>query len=322
MKKISLLFVAILCVAFFTACGTDIKTTATSDGTETKIVKHMKGETEVPTNPIRIVDISGSAEELDILGISYIASANTSMFDGITIPEHLEEEFKEKNIEIVGNWSGMTDINIEKIVELEPDLIIMNAHSEKIYDQLNKIAPTLMLTDDYTYIKWRERFLELGEWFDKRETAENWLKDYDSKAEELSNQVKEVIGDETVAVLEKNTVYLGSYYIYGTAGPGGIAFTDLNLNHTAITPTDKWAEVIDLESLAKVDADHIIFTSNDGTLGELEENPVWNNLKAVKEGNVYLGTNELQYNMSYTSLGKSMYMEKLAKALINHTDID
>ena len=46
-------------------------------------------------------------------------------------------------IETVGNWSGMTDINIERIVELEPDLIIMNMYSEKIYDQLKDIAPTL-----------------------------------------------------------------------------------------------------------------------------------------------------------------------------------
>ena len=52
----------------------------------------------------------------------------------------------------------MTDINIERIVELEPDLIIMNMYSEKIYDQLKDIAPTIMLTDDYNYVKWRDRF--------------------------------------------------------------------------------------------------------------------------------------------------------------------
>ena len=29
-------------------------------------------------------------------------------------------------VEIVGNYSGMTDINVERIAELEPDLILMN----------------------------------------------------------------------------------------------------------------------------------------------------------------------------------------------------
>lgn len=80
--------------------------------------------------------------------------------------------------------------------------------------------------------------------------------------------------------------------------------------------------VVDLEYLAKVDADHIIFTSNDGTLGELADNPVWQNLKAVKNGNVYLGDNETQYNLSYTSQGKLIYMEMLADAIKEHRNIE
>lgn len=217
----------------------------------------------------------------------------------------------------------MTDINMERIAELKPDLIIMNAYSEKIYGQLKEIAPTVMLTDDYNYVKWRDRFLELGDWFDKRNIAEKWLADYDAKAEVLSKEIKEITGDETFAVLESNTVALGSYYIYGvTAGPGEIVFTDLKLNHTALTPTDKWADVVNLEYLSKMDADHIIFTSNDGTLGELANSPVWKNLKAVKNGNVYLGDNETQYNLAYTAQGKLIYMEMIANAIKEHKNIE
>jgi len=309
-------------MVFLSACGgTEEKESAQE--IEKKVVKHMKGETEIPVNPQRLIDLSGSAEELDILGIPYIACTQTSMYDGTTVPPHLKDSFDERGIETVGNWSGMTDINIERIVELKPDLIIMNMHSEKIYEQLKEIAPTIMLTDDYNYVKWRDRFVELGDWFDKRDIAEEWLTDYDQKAGELSEDILDVTGDETFAVLESNTVYLGSYYIYGvTAGPGEIIFTDLKLNRTDLTPTDKWADVVDLESLAKVDADHIIFTSDDGTLGELADSPVWQNLKAVKNGNVYLGDNETQYNLSYTAQGKLMYMEKLANAIKDHKNME
>lgn len=140
-----------------------------------------------------------------------------------------------------------------------------------------------MMNDDYNYVQWRSRFQDLGDWFNKRDTVDEWLAEYDATAAELSAQIQEVVGDETFAVLERNTVAFGSYYIYGvTAGPGEIIFSDLKLNHTEITPEDTWANVVDLESLATVDADHIIFTSDDGTLGELEDNPVWQNLKAVK----------------------------------------
>lgn len=324
MRKSKFIPVLMTVMVLLSACGgTGTDQNPQEQGSETKVVTHMKGETEIPINPQRLVDLSGSAEELDTLGIPYIACAQTSMFDGITVPSHLKDSFDERGIETVGNWSGMTDINIERIVELEPDLIIMNMYSEKIYDQLKDIAPTIMLTDDYNYVKWRDRFLELGDWFEKRDIAEKWLADYDAKAEELSNEIKEIVGDETFTVLESNTVYLGSYYIYGvTAGPGEIIFTDLKLNHTDLTPTDKWADVVDLEYLAKVDADHIIFTSNDGTLGELADNPVWQNLKAVKNGNVYLGDNETQYNLSYTSQGKLIYMEMLADAIKEHRNIE
>ena len=99
-------------------------------------------------------------------------------------------------------------------------------------------------------------------------------------------------------------------------------FKDLNLNRTDITPADTWANVVDLESLAAVDADHIIFTSDDGTLGELEGNAVWNSLKAVKNKNVYLGRNSLQYDLAYTAAGKLVYMEKLANAIIEKHNIE
>jgi iron complex transport system substrate-binding protein len=54
-----------------------------------KRVKDMKGETEIPSEPRRLVDVSGSADELIILGIPFTGSANTSMFDGVTVPAYL-----------------------------------------------------------------------------------------------------------------------------------------------------------------------------------------------------------------------------------------
>lgn len=323
MRKAKLIPAVLAVLIFLSACqGARSNQNAQKEGNETKVITHRKGETRVPTVPKRLIDLSGSAEELDILGIPYIACAQTSMFDGVTVPSHLKDSFDERGIETVGNWSGMTDINIERIVELKPDLIIMNIYSEKIYEQLSEIAPTIMLTDDYDYVKWRDRFLELGGWFDKCDIAQKWLADYDARAKELSQELLAIVGDETFAVLESNTVYLGSYYVYGiTAGPGEIVFTDLKLNRSALTPTDKWADVVDLEYLARIDADHIIFTSNDGSLGDLKDSPVWNNLKAVKNGNVYLGDNETQYNLSYTSRGKLIYMEMLADAIKEHRNI-
>ena len=288
---------------------------------ETKTVMDMKGEVVIPANPQRIVDVSGSADELIIMGVPFIASANTSMFDGVTVPEYLRSYFMDNKVEVVGNYSGTMDLNLEKIAELKPDLIIMNIRHEKVYEQLKAIAPTLMLSDDLNFVDWRGRFRQLGQWFGKEEVVAQWLKDFDARAAEMTQKVKEVAGEETFAVIEANSVHFGSYYIYRTAGPGGLLFDELKLTPSAGVPEKVWGEVVDAEYFSRIDADHIFFFSDDGRLGDTGNSPAWQNLQAVQKGNVYYGVNEEQYDMAYTPKGKLLYMEKMAEAIINHTDV-
>ena len=296
---------------------------AASDG-DTITVEDMKGTVEIPAAPQRIVDVSGSADELIILGMPFVASANTSMFDGVTVPEYLQDYFTENGVETVGNYSGSSasgDLNLEKIAELKPDLIIMNIRHEKVYEQLKAIAPTVMINDDINYVNWRGRFQELGEWFGKEDVVTQWLADYDAKADELAAQVKEAVGGETFAVLEANSVHFGSYYVYRTGGPGELVYDELRLTPSAGVPEGVWGEVVDAEYFSQIAADHIFFFSDDGTVGDTADSVTWQNLKAVQNGNVYLGVNELQYDMAFTPNGKLLYMEKLANAILDHTNV-
>lgn len=329
MKKHLILSAFLLLTMVFGGCSTAGNTPASSQSVESStssnvvVVKDMKGSVEIPANPQRIVDVSGSADELIILGMPFIASANTNMFDGVTVPEYLQEYFTKNKIETVGNYSGAVgDLNLEKIAELKPDLIIMNVRHEKVYEQLKGIAPTVMINDDMSYVNWRGRFEQLGEWFGKQDTVAAWLKNYDAKAASLAEQVQKVVGKESVAVLEANSVHFGSYYVYRTGGPGELVYDELKLTPSSGVPTDVWGEVVDAEYFAKIDADHIFFFSDDGKVGDTANSPVWQNLNAVKKGKVYLGVNSLQYDMAYTPNGKLLYMEKLANAIINGTNVE
>ncbi len=97
MRKSKFIPVLMTVMVLLSACsGTGTDQNPQEQGSETKVVTHMKGETEIPINPQRLVDLSGSAEELDTLGIPYIACAQTSMFDGITVPSHLKDSFDER----------------------------------------------------------------------------------------------------------------------------------------------------------------------------------------------------------------------------------
>lgn len=294
-----------------------------SQDSETITVEDMKGTVEIPANPQRIVDVSGSADELIILNLPFIASANTSMFDGVSVPDYLQEYFTKNNIETVGNYSGAVgDLNLEKIAVLKPDLIIMNIRHDKVYEQLKAIAPTVMINDDITYVNWRGRFEQLGRWFGKEAAVTQWLTDYDAKAAALSAKVRKVTGDETFAVVEANSVNFGSYYVYRTGGPGELVYNELKLAPSSGVPEDVWGKVVDSEYFSKIDGDHIFFFSDDGQVGETGNLPAWQNLKAVKAGNVYCGKNEEQYNMAFTPNGKLLFMEKLADAIMNHGNVE
>ena len=45
----------------------------------------------------------------------------------------------------------------------------MNIRHEKVYEQLAAIAPTVMIDDDISYVNWRGRFKQLGQWLIKRQ---------------------------------------------------------------------------------------------------------------------------------------------------------
>lgn len=230
MKKTIILVLCLVLVLSIAACSTT--GTDTQGSKDTVVVKDMKGEVTIPADPQRIVDVAGLTEELLILNMNVIASANTSMFDGVSVPDHLKQVFSDKNIEVVGNYSGASstgDLNLEKIAELKPDLIIMNIRHDKIYEQLQNIAPTVMIDDNISYVNWRGRFQQLGQWFHKEADVEKWLADYDANAVELAAKIKEVVSNETFAVLEANSVHFGSYYVYRTGGPGELIYDIVNI---------------------------------------------------------------------------------------------
>ena len=107
MKKFAMLMLCLVLVFALAACaGTD--TTPQGSVSDTVTVTDMKGEVAIPANPQRIVDVAGLTEELLILDMKVIASANTSMFDGVSVPKHLATLFAERGIEVVGNYRGLT----------------------------------------------------------------------------------------------------------------------------------------------------------------------------------------------------------------------
>ena len=87
---------------------------------KTKVVKHAKGEATIPVNPKRIVDLSGSTEELLLLGHKPVGTANTYKDK---IQNHLTDKLD--GVKAVG-WYWAPKVDLEAVTALKPDLIILN----------------------------------------------------------------------------------------------------------------------------------------------------------------------------------------------------
>src|SRR5699024_7891422 len=100
--------------------------------------------------------------------------------------------------------------NIEKILELDPDLIIGLSTTKNI-DKLKKIAPTVTYT--YGDLDYADQYIEIGKLLGKEDKAKQWVKDFKQRTGNLAEKVKNKIGeDTTISVIEK---FDKQFYVYG-----------------------------------------------------------------------------------------------------------
>lgn len=153
-RKILSIF-AILAVLLVAACGNtkdEAKENSNNSEKETSYtVKHAMDTTEIKGTPKRIVVLTNEGTEaLLSLGIKPVGAVQSWL--GNPWYDHIKDEMKD--VEVVGTES---EVNLEKIAALKPDLIIGNKiRQEKVYDKLSQIAPTVFaetLRGD-----WKENF--------------------------------------------------------------------------------------------------------------------------------------------------------------------
>ena len=95
LKSIALLCVTMLTFGMVTGCSSD---NGKENTQETRTVQSVKGEVEIPANPQRIVDISGSSEELVLLGHTPVATANVDSYETTKVPSYIEDKLGDAKV--------------------------------------------------------------------------------------------------------------------------------------------------------------------------------------------------------------------------------
>ena len=310
LKSLMILGVTIATLGLVTGCSGNSNNEGSKDEAQTRIVQSVKGEVEIPADPKRIVDISGSSEELALLGHTPVGTANVDSYETDKVPSYVEDKLGDAKV--VGH-SMMDTMDIEAILAAEPDLIIMAPRQEKIYDQLKEIAPVVMLEDRSN--DWEAKLKDVAELFGQEEEAQKWLDNYYVKAEEIGKEIKEANGDQTYLTVLASS---GQFMVFTEGGIGTVVEEDMKVPQPANMPKQDSITLptVTMEGLTEIDADHIIVIATESDKADLEASTVWPQIRAVKEGNVTILDASPYFSQAYNPIGRELLLQSIKDEVV------
>lgn len=307
-KTIGMLCMLLVTLGFVSGCQSR-QEASSSDKTIT--VRDTKGEVEIPAEPKRIVDLSGNSDILSLLGYSVAGTANSDAYDYTQLPTYLQEPLQ--GAKILG-YSMQDTMDIEGILELHPDLIIISGVQEKMYEQLKKIAPTLMV--ELAQTDWRQDVNTFARMLQQEDRAASWLKSYDEKAKKAGAAVRKANGEDTtyLALLASG----GQLFVFDAAGIGSVLYEDMGLKKPANMPRQDSISlpVISYEGLADLDADHLIVVGTDADMKALKKNSIYKSMQAVKNNRVLELSSSPYFNIGYSSIGRDVFLDEVQSLLV------
>lgn len=276
------------------------------------------GETCIPSKPQRIIiifyEILGHALTLGVkpIGSNYLRDELNAIY--ISDQSHLGNK-----VEGIKNIGLSRSPNIEKILELKPDLILAWEDAEQIYPMLSKIAPTVLIPVDLIEANWKTGFKAIAELLGKEEEAQQVLNHYNQRIEQLKMTLSNSYQDKTISVA---FAYGQNAYVYVKNSFMGSILKDLGLKRPPaqdVSVDGGRINGISEERLDLLNGDILLFGVSD--LGHLEayeslkQKPLWRNLKAVQEGRVYLC--DVHTWAGSSPLAADVVIDDLYKYLVN-----
>ncbi|MFZ4199209.1 ABC transporter substrate-binding protein [Lysinibacillus sp. NPDC056220] len=181
---------------------------------------------------------------------------------------------------------------IEKTLSTEPDFILATEHHEKLYESLEKIAPVITLKYQDIYEDWQYGLRTVAEIIGKEDEAEKVIEKMMQAITTGREDLKSIEGESVALIVSWDGK---TFNVLGEDNPVyTLAFDkEKGLGLTPdITFNGKSNQFSAFEGISTIQADHIFLigdiTKKETLLSELNENNVWNNMNAVKKGNIHL----------------------------------
>ena len=278
LKKI-LIPMLLISVLIFSACSKqtskDTETTSPEVASPKTITYQSEnGAIVVPSNPQRIVVLYGTLSgHVMALGGNIVGVEKWSMDN----PRY--KQYLTKAVEV-------SDENLEKIVELKPDLIIAGSTSKNL-DKLAKIAPTVSFT--YGKLDYLTQYIEVGKLMNKEKQAKVWVDNFKIKAKKAGEDIKAKIGaNSTVSVIEGDNKQL---YVYGNNWGRGteILYQEMGLKMPEKVVANALKPgyfAISSEVLPEYAGDYMVLCKNSAGDNSFQKTDTYKNIPAVKNNKV------------------------------------
>ncbi|WP_099469777.1 AraC family transcriptional regulator [Konateibacter massiliensis] len=290
-----------------TSAPTTSITAQTSTEEETRIISTEKGDVEITGTPERIV-ANYYYGELLALGAMPVGIGSW-MPVGSTLENKLDDAQK------IETWEA------ETIMALEPDVIITS--SEKDYEKLSKVAPVVYLnpSNNMTAL---ERMLFLAEVLNTEngsQTATDLIQTYDEKAATAKKQLESTgVLDKTITIIVAtdydNIMIIGTGWVnYGA----NIIYNDLGMNmpeklqQTLSAAGATYMQNVSMEMLPEYCGDIVMHINYNEDTDVFADDPVFQNIPAVKEGRYFQVANGYMFYSDI--LSSTEHLDYITKAL-------
>ncbi|KIL76729.1 iron-hydroxamate ABC transporter substrate-binding protein [Bacillus badius] len=287
MKKI-IVSCLLLIVLVLSACSggeSDKKETASKESKPKMITYEAEtGPVKVPADPKRVVVLQSFAGNVMALDVNLV---------GVDSWSKMNPRFAKQ----LKNAKEVSDENLEKIIELNPDLIIGLSTTKNI-DKLKEIAPTVT----YTYGKadYLTQHIEIGKLLNKEKEAQAWVDDFKKRAHSAGKDIKAKIGeDTTISVIENFDKQL---YVFGDNWGRG---TEILYQEMKLKMPEKVKKMalkdgyyaLSLEVLPEFSGDYVVLSKNSDTDHSFQETDTYKNIPAVKNNRLFeVNAKEFYFN--------------------------
>jgi iron complex transport system substrate-binding protein len=300
-----------------TACHSDSNTHLLGQkisNSPCQLIKHELGETCIPKNPQRIIVTDQvSLEAVIALGIKPI---------GVPNPTYVASKasFLKSKMAGIIDIGKENQLNLEKILNLHPDLIIgLHNISAENYQLFSQIAPTIKF--EHIHSQWQESFRKIGQSLGKAKEAENLLAQYAQRLQKLRGALGNKLNKLAVSVSRFHGGVQLPEFRSQFSFPGsvlqevGISLPKAQLELIK-TPNDTLV-ILNLERINLLDAD-VLFVAVDNAAQELfqkyQKTSLWQTLNVVQKQQVY--TVDSSYWVIGSILSANAIVDDLFKYLL------